>query len=98
MVSLWDERRSYASYIYEPVKLDATKVLLSSREWDESDLFSMMEEYFALLKGSTAQDESEYFLNAMKNFFFSGDDLEETNGRSANFAWWKKPARKSMYL
>ncbi|MEK4799373.1 CRISPR-associated helicase Cas3' [Thermoactinomyces sp. FSL K6-2592] len=76
VVSLWDERRSYASYIYEPVKLDATKVLLSSREWDESDLFSMMEEYFALLKGSTAQDESEYFLNAMKNFFFSGDDLE----------------------
>lgn len=78
LVSLWDGRRTYASYIYELVKLDVTRSLLTRyQELDEAELFELMESYFLKLKERSSQHESDLYHQAIEKFVFHGNDEEE---------------------
>ncbi len=66
IVSLRDENRRYASYIYDSVLLDITRNLLMNRDnIAEEDFLTLIEEYYGHVKNRKSYDESIKLLDAV---------------------------------
>ncbi|NCQ53419.1 MAG: CRISPR-associated helicase/endonuclease Cas3, partial [Caldiserica bacterium] len=81
IVSLKDEKRRYASYIYDPVLLDTTKEILKERPTiQEYDLYSIVNGYYKKLQSRKASDQSKYLIEALYSLKY--DSSDETIGIS----------------
>jgi len=81
IVSLKDEKRRYASYIYDPVLLDTTKEILKERlTIQEYDLYSIVNGYYKKLQSRKASDQSKYLIEALYSLKY--DSSDETIGIS----------------
>lgn len=68
-----DSGRSYASYIYDPILLDATKRFLTY-EVPEADLYKVIETYYNELAEIKSSDESVDIINAVTGLKFDSYD------------------------
>jgi CRISPR-associated endonuclease/helicase Cas3 len=74
VVQLTDGRRSYASYIYDVIRLNVTKELLMEKpKMNENEFFMYIEKYFEQLTEKIANKESLALLNGMKTLYFDGE-------------------------
>lgn len=73
VVYLTDERKSYANYIYDTVRLNITKELLKEEKITEKNFFQYIEIYFEELEEKIANKESLAVLNGMKTLYFDGE-------------------------
>jgi len=74
VVQLTDGRRSYASYIYDAIRLNVTKDLLMEKpKMNEKEFFMYIEKYFEKLSEKIANKESVALLNGMKTLYFDGN-------------------------
>ena len=75
IVSLRDENRRYAEYVYDSVLLDITKGLLINRESiAEGEFFNLIEEYYRQVKGRKSFNESRQLLNAVYQLKYTSID------------------------
>lgn len=75
VVSLKDERRTYASYIYDSVLLDITKRLLNKRDFiEEKEFLGIIEEYYAEVQAKKSSDISRELLTAVYKMKYESVD------------------------
>jgi CRISPR-associated endonuclease/helicase Cas3 len=75
VVSLKDERRAYASYIYDSVLLDITRGILSDREFiEEKEFLRIIEEYYAQVQSIKSSDVSRELLAAVYKMKYESVD------------------------
>lgn len=77
IVLLKDEKRRYASYIYDSVLLDITeKILVNKNEIKESDFVELIENYYNETVSKKTQDISREFLDAITKLRYDSVDNE----------------------
>ena len=75
IVNLRDERRNYASYIYDSTLMDkTTKVLRGKEVIEEVEFLNLIEEYYRLISDAKSDDESRKILKAFYRLNYDGDD------------------------
>jgi len=76
IIYLKDNRdRLYASYIYDPVLIDITRKILSNgKEIRESELLSIIDEYYSETEKKKSQDASKVLLNAINKLKYDTED------------------------
>lgn len=75
VVSLRDEKRLYASYIYDSVLLDITRGILSDRETiEEKEFLRIIEEYYAQVQARKSSDVSRELLTAVYKMKYESVD------------------------
>jgi len=75
VVSLKDERRTYASYIYDSVLLDITKRILSDKEHiEEKEFLKIIEKYYAEVQVKKSTDISRELLSAVHKMKYESVD------------------------
>ncbi|GAW29841.1 CRISPR-associated helicase/endonuclease Cas3 [Carboxydocella sp. ULO1] len=80
VVKLRDERRKYASYIYDQVLLRATEeILKEEKEISESRFLHLVEKYFSLVEERKSAEDSRKLLNALQSLFYDSSDSTEGN-------------------
>ncbi|WP_243292088.1 CRISPR-associated helicase Cas3' [Bacillus sp. FJAT-47783] len=74
VIHLKDGHRSYASYIYDAIRLNVTKELLRTKpKLSEKEFLQYIEIYFQKLLERVANKESTSLLNGMKTLYFDGE-------------------------
>lgn len=75
VVSLKDERRAYASYIYDPVLLDITRRILSNKEFiEEKEFLQTIDEYYVQVQAKKSNDISRGILEAVYKMKYESVD------------------------
>ncbi|HHW70407.1 MAG TPA: CRISPR-associated helicase Cas3' [Clostridiales bacterium] len=75
IVSLCDENRRYASYIYDSVLLDITKnILINKKSIAERAFLDLIDEYYRQVKERKSYDESRKLLDAVYNMKYTSID------------------------
>ncbi|MCM8901265.1 CRISPR-associated helicase Cas3' [Caldicoprobacter algeriensis] len=75
VVSLKDERRSYASYVYDSVLLDITRKILQGRDLvAERDFLNIIEEYYVQVQAKKSNDLSRELLEAVYKMKYESVD------------------------
>lgn len=75
VVRLTDNRRLYASYIYDAIRLDITQTLLKGKEKvDEGQFLQLITSYFETLAARMSNAESERLLKGMMTLYFDGEE------------------------
>ncbi|MBM7582844.1 CRISPR-associated endonuclease/helicase Cas3 [Caldicoprobacter guelmensis] len=75
VVSLKDERRSYASYVYDSVLLDITRKILQGRDFvAERDFLNIIEEYYVQVQAKKSNDLSRELLEAVYKMKYESVD------------------------
>jgi CRISPR-associated endonuclease/helicase Cas3 len=78
VVSLTDGRRLYASYIYDSIRLDITKTILSKQtKIEEEQFLQLITEYFHILSNRMSNAESERLLKGMMTLYFDGEETSD---------------------
>ncbi|WAA09172.1 helicase-related protein [Fervidibacillus albus] len=74
VIHLTDGHRSYASYIYDAVRLNVTKDILRSKpNMSEKEFLQSIETYFQMLAERVANKESNRLLKGMQTLYFDGE-------------------------
>lgn len=75
IVSLRDENRRFASYIYDSILLDITReILKGSDSIDERDFLELIDEYYDQVKDRKSYDESRKLLDAVYKMKYTSID------------------------
>ncbi|RLQ07151.1 CRISPR-associated helicase Cas3' [Geobacillus stearothermophilus] len=75
VVRLTDNRRLYASYIYDAIRLDITQTLLKgNKEVHEGQFLRLITSYFETLAARMSNAESERLLKGMMTLYFDGEE------------------------
>jgi len=75
VVSLKDERRAYASFIYDPVLLDITRRILSNKEFiEEKEFLQTIDEYYVQVQAKKSNDISRGILEAVYKMKYESVD------------------------
>jgi CRISPR-associated endonuclease/helicase Cas3 len=70
-----DNKRTYASYIYDSVLRDATERILRDKEMiEESQFLSLIEEYYKMTREILSTDKAKELLNALIEGKYCGSD------------------------
>jgi len=85
VVNLKDERRQYASYVYDGFLLDVTKRVLEEHPIiEEPDLYAIINEYYTILKNKISLDASMNLIEALEKLKYTSP-LDE-KGSISDFA------------
>lgn len=72
VVNLKDEKRQYASYVYDGFLLDVTKGVLKAHPIiEEPDLYTIINEYYNKLKNKISLDASMNFIEALEKLKYT---------------------------
>jgi CRISPR-associated endonuclease/helicase Cas3 len=70
-----DNKRTYASYIYDSVLLDATERILRDKEIiEESQFLNLIEEYYKMTREILSSDKAKELLSALMEGKYCGSD------------------------
>ena len=96
VVSLKDERRAYASFIYDPVLLDITRRILSNKEFiEEKEFLQTIDEYYVQVQAKKSNDISRGILEAVYKMKYESVDDSTC---IADFKLIKEDYPKSVFL
>ena len=79
LIELRDERRTYASYIYDYLLLDITKKILSGRRSiEERNFLDVINTYYKEVVDKKSSDTSRDFIDAICSLKYTGEDEKKS--------------------
>jgi len=74
VVKLKDDKRPFASYIYDSALLDATKrILTEHKKIEEHEIYDIMNEYYNIVKNKISFDTSKKLIEAIKQLRYTNE-------------------------
>lgn len=78
IIQLWNGTRTYASMIYDKVRLEITKEILKDKlKINESQFLQLINNYFREVRKKINLQESQLILNSVEDLCFNTDDITE---------------------
>jgi CRISPR-associated endonuclease/helicase Cas3 len=77
--NLTDEHCSYAKYVYGNTHFIISHDLLSSKTFEESQFFDLINQYFTIITQKKNQDDSKHIWDAIRSFRFHHPDMKSVS-------------------